>query len=586
MKTYPGPLFRFLGGMKLHRKLRAVFILATLIPVLFLNAYAYLYMRSSLFRQAEEGIASGLRQLQITADDKIRRYTQVLQYAMYDQQAVNFFGNADLTYYEVYSNLQDVYLPMLVTIREMNPEITHIGVYTDNPALRKREDKIRLLSEIRQNTQVCTALRSRNVEWSVEDDQLTGMGMMMRLNRHSPENLVYLQVPADVLLDYDPGGMQCWNLAITGGDQTLFSLSAGGLETPEAGAETGIRTADGRRLFVVRQPMQELPWSLQLVFPYDQLHIDTRPLVLMSVIVFLVCLLVMTIMSWIVTRSVTVRIRNLNDAMARVEHGTMNARPQVQPWDQDEIAEMTRHFCNMLDSLESYIDINYRNQITLQKAEMKMLQAQINPHFLYNTLSMINWMAVEHDEIEISEVLMQLSQFYRMILVLSDGEVTVRDETETIMGYLDLQARLHENAFDIHLDIHEDIMEYRMIGMVLQPIVENAIVHGLDELTERRGDLEVTGCREQDTLLFTVRDNGPGMSPEQFARSLSEESKGYGLKNVHDRLRLAYGSGYGLELDNTGSAGTCIRMRIPAQMPGRDTEGERKLAHEESMDRT
>ena len=154
------------------------------------------------------------------------------------------------------------------------------------------------------------------------------------------------------------------------------------------------------------------------------------------------------------------------------------------------------------------------------------------------------------------------------------------------MGYLDLQARLHENSFDIHLDIHEDIMEYRMIGMVLQPIVENAIVHGLDELTDRRGELEVTGCREQDTLLFMVRDNGPGMSPEQFARSLSEESKGYGLKNVHDRLRLAYGSGYGLELDNTGSAGTCIRMRIPAQMPGRDTEGERKLAHEESMDRT
>ena len=575
MKLFPR-LRHVLGGMKLRRKLRFAFLAVSLIPVLLLNIFAYLYMRGSVISRAEEGIASGMRQLQIAADDKLRRYGQVLRYAMYDPAVVRFFNDGELSYYDVYENLQEVYLPLLVTIREMNREVEGVGVYTGNPAVKPRGEEILSLAEAGDNAQVQAALKSRKVEWRLEGDLLTGMGMMMRMTRHSPVNVVYLQIPAETLLDYNPGSMERWSLAVTDGQEILFSVSHGGFAAPApAGAAvTAGRGADGKRLFIVSQEMQEVPWRLQLAFPYDQLHINTRPLIIGSMVMLLISLALIAGTAWLTAESVTFRIRGLNDAMARVEEGTLTEKPEVKPWEKDEIAEMTQHFGNMLDALNRYIEINYKNRITLRDAEMKMLRAQINPHFLYNTLSMINWMAVEHDEAEISEALMQLSQFYRMMLVRGEEETTVRDEAENIMGYLDLQARLHENSFDLETDFPEEIMDCRMIGMVLQPIVENAISHGLDELRDRRGCLKVRGRREGGDLVFTVEDNGPGMSREQFERSLSRESRGYGLKNVNDRLHIAYGPDYGLELASEPGEGTCIRMRIPALPAGEKKPGE------------
>ena len=572
----PGKLLRWIGGMKLRKKLILSFFVLTLIPVAVLSGLVYRYMRSSMLERVEEGMASGMRQLQITADDTLRRYEQVLGSLMYNTQTINFFNDESLSYYDVYYQLREYYLPLLVTVREMNRDIGRISVYTDNSALRARGDEILPLADIRESEQAQAALRSRHVEWRMDGDRLTAMGMMMRLSHRSPENLVYIEFPAERLLDYDAGETKRWTLAVTDGGKALFYRNAGGFDRllPPDSVESGIIRTDGEKLFTVSRKLESVPWTLRFVCPYEELHMNMRPLLSMLAAITLVFLAVIMLVSRMVTRSVTSRVGRLNGAMACVEHGTLTARPEVREWEKDEIAELTRHFDNMLDALNEYIEINYKNRITLQKAEMKMLQAQINPHFLYNTLSMINWMAVEHDELEISEVLMQLSQFYRMILEFSGGEVTVRDETENIMGYLDLQKRLHEDSFDAVLDVEEGLMDRRITGMVLQPIVENAISHGVDELQGRRGRIEVTGKPDGKDMVFTVRDNGPGMTEEQFRRSLSQASRGYGLKNVNDRLHIAYGSDYGLYMIPAAGEGTCIGMRIPGEGSSAGQEGE------------
>ena len=578
MKRGFGWLNRLTGSMKLRTKLIFSFLVVALVPVTAVGIYAYWFMYHSMLERVEDGIASGIRQLQIAASDKLQRYEQVLQYLMYDNQTVITFTNVNASYYDIYYNMQEVYLPLLFTIREMNSDLSQIGVYTDNPVLRPRGSEVLMLSDVRAWAQVEAALKKRTIVWEIEDDELIGMGAMMRLTSHAPENIVYLRVPASMLLDYEPGNVATWAIALCHGDRPMTVQTHGDLDLPQSFWTEEVRGAvstDGRKLFVVQQTLEQTGWSIRFICPYDELHIDMSRLVLMILLVMACSLSVLAFTSVMISNSLTRRIDTLNHAMAQVERGTLTEKPVVQPWERDEIAEITTYFGNMMDSLNNYIEINYKNQIDLRDAELRMLQAQINPHFLYNMLSMINWMALDHGEVEISEVLIDLSQFYRMMLK-SDSSVSVQDEIENITGYLELQMKMHENSFDVVMDIDEEILNDRMIGMVLQPIVENAIAHGIDALRDRKGKLTITGRREEDDVVFTIQDNGPGMTEEQFADHLDHPSGGYGLKNVNDRLRIAFGAGYGLTMPVSEGEGTIIMVRIPARDANTNVMTERR----------
>ena len=161
MKREPGLMARWLGGMKLRTKLIAAFLVVALVPVTAVGVYAYRFMRRSMLERVEEGMASGIRQLQIAANDKLQRYEQVLQYLMYDNQTVAAFTDVNASYYDIYYNMQEVYLPLLFTIREMNSDIGQIGVYTDNPALRPRGSEVMALSDVREIEQAQSALKQR-----------------------------------------------------------------------------------------------------------------------------------------------------------------------------------------------------------------------------------------------------------------------------------------------------------------------------------------------------------------------------------------------------------------------------------------
>lgn len=294
---------------------------------------------------------------------------------------------------------------------------------------------------------------------------------------------------------------------------------------------------------------------------------DLTHLICFVSLAVLISLATTVLISRKVSGDITDRIEALNMSMTRVEQG--NLREVPQPWETDEIGDLTLHFSRMLNTLNRHIETDYKNQLLLRDAEIRMLQSQINPHFLYNILSMVNWMALEKEEIEISEVLMQLSEFYRMILNRGNYEVTVSAEIAHVTCYLELQARLHENSFDIVIDVPDSMMDYTILGVILQPIVENAIQHGIDVLRSKRGLMTIEGRQHGNELFFTIADNGPGMSKALFEETLGKSSKGYGLKNVNDRLKIAYGDASGLSIDETCASGTAIIVKLPAlRSPG------------------
>lgn len=557
---------RIWGYTKLKTKLFIAFAILSLVPLIVVGTYACRYMHASIVERVEDNIAQSIQQFEASISYRLQRYEQVMRYLTLNDQVSTIFHTSHTSYYDIYYNMEKIYSPLLLSICDMNRDIAAMGIYTSNDSLRPRGTDVLALDMIADHPLAVKALQDYDIHWDVEGDMLLAMSRVLKLTKKAPDNIAYMRIPLAPLLASYPSRVDTYGLALFDEDRLLASQIQGEIPSEmHTWLQIQEKTAfiDGQRMLIIRQPIAQNGWQLVFCCPYAELDIDLSHLIWFICIALLLCLATMMIVSWRVANDVVRRIKALNHSMTLVEYGDLQQMPDA--WETDEIGDLTRHFGTMLSALNRHIETDYNNQLLLRDAEIKMLQAQINPHFLYNILSMINWMALEKDEIEISEVLMQFSKFYRMILNRGSAEVRVRDEIDHISCYLDLQLRLHENSFDAVIDVDPEMMEYSMIGVVLQPIAENAIQHGIDVLRDRRGRLSIRGEHRGNELIFTVSDNGPGMSREQFEENLSRSSKGYGLKNVNDRLNIAYGSPYGLSMDEEYSSGACIRVRIPAQ---------------------
>lgn len=238
----------------------------------------------------------------------------------------------------------------------------------------------------------------------------------------------------------------------------------------------------------------------------------------------------------------------------------------------DGILYISVEYDSMFETFKQTLQINtlikevYEGRIKEKEYEMRALQAQINPHFLYNTLSLINWKAIEADAKDISKITLALSTFYRTSLNKGKNVMSLSDELRNMRSYLDIQLMMHDYEFDVEFDVDESIGQYQSLNLMLQPLIENAIAHGIDVKTDGRGKLTITGKEDGDLIVLTVADNGVGMSDEQAARILTEESKGYGVRNVNERIKLYYGEQYSLQIESKIGQGTKASIRIPKRI--------------------
>ena len=224
-----------------------------------------------------------------------------------------------------------------------------------------------------------------------------------------------------------------------------------------------------------------------------------------------------------------------------------------------KIEDTKWNFCE-INKLISQV---YEAKIKLQKTEMKALQAQINPHFLYNSLSIINWKAIEADNEEISRITLALSTYYRTSLNKGETMTIAANEIRNIDAYLHIQLIMHDNSFQVIKEVQEDALSYSVPKLILQPLVENAIEHGLDVSEKEEKWLKISVHKEGDTLIMAVEDNGIGMSEEQARSIITYRSKGYGVRNVNDRITLLYGEEYHLRVKSRQGEGCRIEIVIP-----------------------
>jgi two-component system sensor histidine kinase YesM len=249
--------------------------------------------------------------------------------------------------------------------------------------------------------------------------------------------------------------------------------------------------------------------------------------------------------------------------MRTVEEGSLEVT--VTSTSKDEIGDLIRGFGNMVDKTKMLIDKVYIEEISRKEYEMKALQAQINPHFLYNALSLINWRAIRIHATDISEMAQLLSTFYRTTLNKGNNIISVSDELLNVQSYIQIQLNMHSNSFEVEYQIDEAILSYYMPNLMLQPLIENAIIHGIENREEDGRKIILSGEIVEECIIFKVKDNGVGIPQERLNLLLKSQSIGYGLKNVNDRAMLMYGPEYGLSISSILGLGTEVAFRFPSQ---------------------
>ena len=233
-----------------------------------------------------------------------------------------------------------------------------------------------------------------------------------------------------------------------------------------------------------------------------------------------------------------------------------------------EIDVLCREFNHMTAQIGTLIKSLLAEEKLKQKKELEILQAQINPHFLYNTLEAINWMALSMKQKEISNMVILLGTFLRLSLNKGKNVYRVRDEVSHLQCYMDIQNIRCRGKIMFSTEIDETILDYRMVKLLLQPLVENSILHGFD-FRGGAGQIWVKACMEENYIYFSVTDDGCGMSKELVeAISDLDCEVGHGLKNVMKRIALYYGDGCGLNIHSTPEVGTTIEIRILSEVPG------------------
>jgi two-component system sensor histidine kinase YesM len=324
---------------------------------------------------------------------------------------------------------------------------------------------------------------------------------------------------------------------------------------------------DNEKILLGVESIEKTDWKLVLVVPYkDILELNTKSR--NQMILILVILLPLTIpLSFWVAASSTKRIRDLISHMRMVVHGNFNI--SILPSNNDEIGELTHNFNYMLTRMAILVEQQYQLGQEVKSMELKALQAQINPHFLYNTLDLINWMSIKYNAPKIGEVITSLSKFYRLSLSKGEDVVPIKNEIDQVNAYVQIQNMRFDNEISFVIDIPDELFEYKILKITLQPLIENSILHGIFEKESESGTIKISGLLKDDKISIYVEDDGVGIPEEKLENLLkcvdTKDIHGYGVRNIHERLQLKYGSEYGLFYTSTVGAGTVVEVRIPAE---------------------
>ncbi|HBD63338.1 MAG TPA: hypothetical protein DC038_02765, partial [Clostridiales bacterium] len=317
-------------------------------------------------------------------------------------------------------------------------------------------------------------------------------------------------------------------------------------------------------LFFSSVPYAE-DWILCTLIENRYIHAQTNDLIELVAVIGTVLLGIAVLYAIFVSGTIVKPIYMLKDRMVEVSGGNLNSFYDYE--GNDEISVLVKVFNQMLDNIKKLIDQVYQAQSQKRTAELRVLQSQINPHFLYNTLDTIQWKALEHNAYDVADMINSLSVFFRLSLSGGKEFITVADEIEHVKNYLCIQKIRYMDRVNYEINVEQAVSQYLVPKMIIQPLVENSIYHGLKQ-KKNSGIITIKIFSEDDFIIIEVTDDGLGMSNESLKElmnnlSHSIETEHYGLYNINERLRLTFKDKYCIEITSIFNEGTTVSLKLP-----------------------
>ncbi|MCI8286491.1 MAG: sensor histidine kinase [Lachnospiraceae bacterium] len=263
------------------------------------------------------------------------------------------------------------------------------------------------------------------------------------------------------------------------------------------------------------------------------------------------------------TKSITKRLRLLQGQMLQIQESGEIRRIGLKRPGNDEIGKLITYYNLMTERVEGLMLKQYELGQEKMEAELKALQSQINPHFLYNTLDMINWMAQRKETDNICDAVLAMSTFYRMALSRGQDIIAISDEVRMCDAYMKIQQQQSGGRIQFEIDVDDDVQPYAIPKITLQPFIENAIIHGINEKEDERGLIILAGWLEDGRICLSVTDDGQGMQQDEPEKKASGSH--YGMKNIEERLKLFFEEEIPIQIESSLGVGTCVIINIPAK---------------------
>ncbi len=563
-------LLHWVNGIKLRYKLAIFYSLFCFLPVMLLFLLSFLQMRSIIDDKEKLNLQSYLQQSVSSMDRTLDGYNSLSDYIAFDRTLAEAFSMEYGTPYEQYEQLTQKVDPILRSSSYFHGGMQRITIYTDN-GMVKHDTTVAPVSEIEETDWYQKTLEHPGLNWFVNYPEKTLFSARKLTFSGAREgvNILYMDVDYQKLFTpYAETLISECGLYITDQEGKLVfeeSRFSGKNQNYDLTYSEFLEQRDrgSADYTILCEQSNTTGWTVWLYQPVGLAGESMRPIGVMAGVTILICIFAAVLAYFITSGMVSGRIERLTCLMQEVQEGSMDM--QVGSNDRDEIGMLYRGFGSMMKRIRTLINEVYLGKITQKEAELKALQAQINPHFLYNTLSLINWKALAAGEEDISRMTLAMSTFYRTALNRGRNVLQVEAELSNTRAYLEIQSMLHDGDFDYEIEVQPEILQCESLNLILQPLVENAIHHGIEEKTDGRGKISVRGWKEDNCVWFMVEDNGVGMEQEVADKILTMESKGYGVRNVDERIRLCYGEKYAMKVESVVGKGTKMTIHFPAK---------------------
>lgn len=557
----------FAYKLPIRSKLLISFSILVMVPILVLGIYSYQQSKENTERQIRSTMESNLARLTSELDTRFQREGSTVRFLAYNLTFRNALENSGASAMTMAQVMNTSVEPTFWYFIAGDSYVKGMAVYSTKVRDKIGNFLLPVDDTVSQQAWYQQALDSYATHWTYDGVEICANRAILDTNSSS-EVIAVLRMfcyPASLLdatdsMNYLDNGIRI----VDENGQTVYARNSGVDALDEAVrllAEDGSETAALGQGVLYKSRMEVSGWSIYYYLDKANITKELQPILNTTILVVLICLFLSIAVINLLATALTRRILKLQEYAEYVAEGHLDK--ELSTTDTDEIGVVTNSMGQMTHRLNDMIHQVYTMEIEKKASELRALQAMINPHFLYNSLSNIKWKALRSGNDDISEITGLLAKFYRTCLNNGQPLTTVRSELENIKAYVRIQQLTHDNGFDAEYDIEESQLDYQMLNFMLQPIVENAVKHGLEyEEEDGKGHICIECRGEDEFIVFRVINNGGAIDLQKVAEVMRTPGTGYGIYNICERIELYYGPGSGLFPSITEDGETCFTLKL------------------------